>query len=183
MMTDKDIDGLVEKAKVGDKTAEEQLFSYLIVRFRTFATFRARADDKEDITMDACKVVMEKYKMREFTGEGGFKLWAQQIFRNVLNNHYRSSSVRNKVLTQEPESYSESESTSEPDHELRQTLYACIKKMIKAYPRYARIINLAYQGYETEEICEKLNIQRNNCYVMLKRGREMLKVCIETGSF
>jgi DNA-directed RNA polymerase specialized sigma24 family protein len=47
--------------------------------------------------------------------------------------------------------------------------------------RYARALNLIHKGFKVPEICRKLNVNANHFYVILKRGRSMLKVCLETG--
>jgi hypothetical protein len=68
-----------------------------------------------------------------------------------------------------------------PLSDLKRQLLVCLKKLIKINPIYARAINFVHQGYKTREICEKLNITRNNFYVILTRGRHMLDTCLKTG--
>jgi len=57
-------------------------------------------------------------------------------------------------------------------------LVECLRELIRGFPRYARVLNLVQQGYGTEEICERMTISRNNLYVLLSRGRKVLKDCI-----
>ena len=45
--------------------------------------------------------------------------------------------------------------------------------------RQARILNLVYQGYNTDEISEKLMIKPSNLYMILGRGRKMLRKCLK----
>ena len=68
-----------------------------------------------------------------------------------------------------------------PDPDLKKQLIDCFKKISDTNLRHARIINLHYQGYTTEEICIKLNIKKNNAYVLLNRARTALEQCLEKG--
>jgi DNA-directed RNA polymerase specialized sigma24 family protein len=40
---------------------------------------------------------------------------------------------------------------------------------------------MRYQGYNTEEICEKMGLSRNGIYILLSRARKMLENCLKTG--
>ena len=42
--------------------------------------------------------------------------------------------------------------------------------------------NLIQQGYKSDEICRKLRVTPNNFYVILSRGRQLMKMCLEEGS-
>ena len=176
-------DDLVERAKKGDERAESELFSQLIVRFRNFATCRIGADRADDLAMETCKIVLEKYKTVEF--RPGFDAWAHGVFKNVLRNHYRKVKGMNREVDLEAESDPRMRSSTGwdgSDHELRLTLIECLEQMRKGYSRYTRILKRVYQGHPTGEICDEFAIKPNNFYVILKRGREMLKRCLETGS-
>lgn len=71
--------------------------------------------------------------------------------------------------------------TFRPDPDLEMNLARCLRRLIQSYPRYARVLNLKYQGYSTEQICEKLRITRDNLYVLHSRARAELKGCLAKG--
>ncbi|MCP4703685.1 MAG: hypothetical protein GY865_03665, partial [candidate division Zixibacteria bacterium] len=48
--------------------------------------------------------------------------------------------------------------------------------------RHARILNLHFLGYTTEEICSRLEITKTNMYSLLSRARSMLELCLNKGS-
>jgi DNA-directed RNA polymerase specialized sigma24 family protein len=72
-------------------------------------------------------------------------------------------------------------SVSVEDQDLKLTLKECLRKILEVHPRYALVLNMIYEGYRAVEICKELSIKRNNFYVILNRGRAVLKLCLETG--
>ena len=46
------------------------------------------------------------------------------------------------------------------------------------FRHYARIVNLRYQGFTTDEVCERLSISSDQYYVYIGRGRNMLRSCL-----
>jgi DNA-directed RNA polymerase specialized sigma24 family protein len=63
----------------------------------------------------------------------------------------------------------------------RKTIIECLKKIAGPHPEYARVLWMIVDGYTSEEICHKLAIKRNTCYVWLFRGRKLLKECLKEG--
>jgi len=170
---------LLEKARNGDVKAEEALFGILIVRFTAFATRKIGEDQAEDIAQEACKIILQKYKTTSF--EVGFEAWAYGVLKNTIRNYWHRMNVREGVMTSEVPVINVRGSSSNPDHELKLTLIKCLKKIMNAHPRYAKILNLVTFGYEPIEIQQQLEITKSNYYVMIKRGRLMLNTCLETG--
>ena len=172
------IELLVKKAKTGDKQAEKQIFDYLFVRFKYLAKRNIGTDDCEDLAQEACMTVLEKYKDEKFTVS--FTAWAYGVLRMKIGNYLQAKQrMSGKRTSLNEEVLLSQDSTTEPG--LIQLLIKCIKKISKAYLRYARTLNLNYQGYSTEEICKKLDITTSNYYVTLNRGRAMLKKCLGKG--
>lgn len=174
-----DINELYQAARSGDRAAESELLETLSARFRLFAYRRVWNDeDAAELVQDALLVVVREY--RQLQVEKSFAAWAYQVMENRLLSHSRSQGTRRGVVRQSPEG--EPEGTSpDPRPELKRKLMDCLKKVARANRRYARILNLHYQGFTTEEVCGRLGLTANNCYVLLSRARTMLERCLENG--
>ncbi len=172
------INDIVNRAQTGDTEAERELFRQLTVRFRFIAKQYIDNEDAEDIVQDACVTVLDKYKQESY--ERSFAAWAYGVLRNKIGNYYRKKKSRGDLLF---EHISRNAATllKQPDYSLVSRLRACLKKIVKISPRYARVLNLAYQGYETADICQRLNINRGNYYMLLNRSRRLLRDCLERG--
>ncbi|GEM_PF-5735376 len=174
-----ELDILIAKALDGDSRAENDLFEYLYVRFTSFATLRTGVGEAHDLALEACRIVLLKYKNQTFTR--GFESWAYGVLKNVLRNYYRSSRIHNRIMVPEPEVEKITELTGRPDHDLRITLIDCLKKIKEIQPRYARALIMISKGYKAAEISSKMEINLDNFYVVLNRSRRLLKKCLETG--
>ncbi len=171
---------LIDKARNGDRSAEKDLFSYLFVRFLFIVKQRLGERDAEDIAQDACVTVLEKF--REQDGPENFEAWAYQILRNKIGNAIKKRDIERKRMTNFDEKLTGTEIQAEGSiTEFRNRLLKCLRKLIKGNKRYARAVNLVYQGFTTDEICNRMNINSNNLYVILNRGRAVLLNCLESG--
>ncbi len=178
-MTD-DLNGIIERARKGDREAEDQIFDHLFTRFRVFARRRVSPEHAEDVAQEACLTVLKKYRSESFSV--GFEAWSYGVLKNTIRNHLRGSRIREKMTVPQPDVEKGTDfSTPEEDHVLRVTLIECLKKIFRLNPRYASVLNFIQQGYSAAEISRKLKITTNNCYVILNRSRSMLKLCLETG--
>lgn len=171
------MDELVKKAKAGDKMAEKEIFDNLFVRFKYLAKRRVGENDCEDLAQEACMTVLEKYKTEKF--EINFLAWAYGILKNKIGNHFQTLKRRSSRELSLDDNLPAAAARHDPD--LTRILLQCLRKMVASFSRYARALNLAYQGFETEIICEKLGVTRNNYYVLLNRGRSLLQTCVEEG--
>jgi RNA polymerase sigma factor (sigma-70 family) len=172
---------LLERAIAGDEIAEQEIFGHLLVRFVLLAKRRVR--DKEgaqDIAQDACLTIHEKYKAESF--EVSFEAWAYGVLRMKIGNWLRKRKVRGacETLGDCPITQQRIEKC-EVNQELKRQLLACLKKVLAANPRYARALNLVHHGYKSEEVCQKLQVTKGNFYVILSRGRSMLRACLGGG--
>jgi len=170
---------LLAKALTGDKNAENQLFAYLLVRFRHFAKQYIQMTDAEDVAQEACLTILEKYKTERFSKS--FQAWAYGVLKMKIGNYFQSADSRRKKIADsqsfEPNVVDISQTAN---LDLKRKLMNCMKKINKVNPRYTRVLNLVQQGYKTDEITQMLQINRNNYYVILNRGRKMLKTCLES---
>ena len=168
---------LLEKARQGDSRAEQSLFEYLRVRFVYLAKRRIGEGDAEDIAQEACITVLEKYKSG--TQPDTFEAWAYGVLRRKIGNYLQSRAVRQRTLVNGEDIESMAGSSSrEADPTLRRQLIDCLRGMVKAHPRYARVLNMVYQGYQTDEICRRLHVTPNHLYVLLNRSRKVLDECL-----
>lgn len=170
---------LLKKALTGDKDAENQIFEILLDRFVTLAKRRVGETAAGDLAQKACLIVLEKYK----TGHprDDFEAWAYTVLRNVIGNYYQSRKTRRKFFATDDD-VSPSTVSTESDTEKVRHLRECFRVLIREHPRYARVLNLSHQGFETKEICAKLSIRPENLYNILNRGRKMLRDLLQKGS-
>jgi RNA polymerase sigma-70 factor (ECF subfamily) len=168
---------LYNLAREGDQAAEEPLFHGLSERFGLFVQHRVRSkQDAEEIVQDTLMAIARKYKKVGLITN--FTAWAYKALENNLLYYYRTKQSRAEKVKQMA---ANPEMSFTPAPELRHQLLECLKKMNRINTRYARILNLHYQGYAVKEICQKLKITENNVYIILSRARSMLKSCLEKG--
>ena len=173
---------LLTRARQGDKSAEEEIVRFLLVRFTYLAKRRVPGEEAEDIAHDACLTVLQKYMTEGPTGR--FEPWAYGILKRKIGNYYQRREVRQTVMADEMQTDTGPKSEAAESAQLMAArLRDCLRKLVRAYPRYARVLNLVYQGYDTIEICRRLEVKPNNLYVILNRGREMLGACLDRGGF
>lgn len=170
------INELYKAIKTGDGTGERELFDLLAVRFRLFAARKvSNREDAEEIVQESLLVISREYKELEI--RTSFSSWAYQVLVNRIKGYYRDKQRDSRV-----ESRPEVESGSRQiDAELESQLSDCLRKLHKRNSRYARILNLKYQGFTVDEICRKLDMTPNNLYVTLMRARAMLRKCLDKG--
>lgn len=169
---------LIARALAGDRQAERQLFERLTVRFRYIAKRYIKDDDAEDIVQDACVTIIEKYKTQQYSS--GFEAWAYGVLKMKIGNYLQKlKTVRKNIVDRQAMDSQAAAVSSHEGIELKRMLIRCLKKIYNTHPHYARVLNLAHQGYSTDEICGMLQIKPNYMYVILNRGRKMLKKCLE----
>jgi RNA polymerase sigma factor (sigma-70 family) len=172
---------LLQRARSGDISAEDKIFRHLRVRFTLLAKRRIGGVDAEDIAHEACLTVLEKYKT--LTGSVDFEAWAYTVLRNKIGNYLQSRSVRNRTMRSSGQTDTAPAGIlSAPDPDLRRRLKRSLRLLVKTNPRYARVLNLAHQGYTTAEICERLKISPNHLYVLLNRSRKLLTQYLDVES-
>lgn len=173
------INALHSNCGQGDKGAEERLFESLSVRFRFFAEQKIRDRlDAEEVCQKALTVVFEKYRAIVF--ETSFSAWAHRVLDNEILKHYRTHAYHENLFMP-MEDDGQSAAAWNPDPELKRRLLGCMKRICDVNSRYARTLNLKYQGYEAEDICRMLKITANNLYVILSRARSLLRLCLDKG--
>lgn len=173
-------DSLIEMARAGDKKAENDLFVTLRASFMLIAKHRLRDlphRTHEDIVQEACTTVLERYRTEQF--DKGFMNWAYGVLRNKIGNAYQYQD-RHPSPSSTDAMQVEAGSDS-ANHHLGMTIRRCFEKLLSSNLRYARLVNLAHQGYRTDEICKRLGLTVRNCHTLLSRSRQKLRECMEDG--
>ncbi len=150
---------------------------HLSVSFLAFAQQRICNDhDAEEIVQDVLSIIWSKYRDTVF--EKSFQAWAYQILKHKIMDYNKQRSNRRRLMAESTAVMSESSDTV-ADANLRTRLLKCLRAVGSTNNRYARILNLNYQGYSTGEICERLGMTKGNCYTLLMRARGALLHCLE----
>ena len=173
------IDSLYRAALDGDEASERELFRYLTDRFRLFAQLKTRnQQDSEDIVQNALMTIAKRYRNIDF--QVSFASWSYKVLSNKMLDYFKTQRGRERNL-QSASLESERATPQDLHPDTRQQMLDCLKKVGRANGRFARILNLHYQGYNTGEICHKLGLKRSYFYVVLSRARSMLEACLEEG--
>lgn len=169
-----DLNELQNAAKNGDRSAERKLFEYLSVRFHLIVYHRVWDEEAaKEVAQDALAVVAREYRGLEI--HTSFAGWAHQVLEYRILAYIKSKGTQDQRMTGD----SEQVAADPPDPVFKLKLSHCLKTVGRANRRYARILNLHYHGYSTEEVCERMGISVTNCYVLLSRARLMLEKCLE----
>lgn len=173
------INRLYENIKNGETAHESDLFSSLSERFHYFLQYKVTdSEDREDLVQEVLKAIAAKYLTVEL--EGKFSSWVYGVLEKQLLYYYRTRANQQKKQTAIEETGTGDESVGLDPH-LKLSLERCFKKLCGANRRYARILNLSYNGYRIDEVCRRLKMTKNNVYIVLSRGRALLKNCLKTG--
>jgi len=171
------LDDLQRAVRGGDSEAEQELFQLLSERFRLLAYQKVwNAEDAKDVAQEALAAVARE--LRTLDVHTSFAAWAQRVFENRLLAYIKTKQTQERRMGARLDCDYELRS-EEANPRLRQRLLFCFERVARVSRRYARIVNLHYQGFSTPEICRRLGISENNCYVLLFRSRTLLKSCLE----
>lgn len=172
-----DLNTLQQAAKAGSRQAEKVLFEVLSERFQVLAYQKVwNREDAREVAQEALAVVVQSLPTLDI--HTSFAAWAQRVLENRLLAYIKVKQSRQKRdggtvdPAQEPPAGPE-------DSALKRRLLSCLEEVARRNRRYARILNLHYQGFDTAEICRRLEVTENNCYVLLTRSRSLLRDCLD----
>jgi len=174
-----DINELYNNARQGDEASERRLFVLLSERFAEFAHRRVwNEQDARDVVQEALLTITREY--RSLKVETSFAAWAYKVLDNRILAYIKSKRVRDGRMAGDA---ALERMPARPDENptLRTRLLECLRKIHRRSPRHVRVLNLRYQGYTTEEICERMKISRNALYILMCRVRAMLDMCLNAG--
>ena len=175
------LNDLYNVARDGDQAAEEELFGLLTARFRLFVRQRIwDSDESEEVVQESLLTIYKEYKTITFTAS--FAAWAYKVLNNRILAQIKKGLRQSNRVQRLPEGDTVIASTLEDANPaLKRRLLDCLKKIRNTNLRYARILNLQYQGFDTEDVCRRLDVTRNNLYSLLSRARTVLETCLEEG--
>jgi len=175
-----DINALYGLAASGDEAAESQLFEYLSARFSFFVRQKLGAMvDCDEIVQNTLAAILGEY--RTVSIEKSFAAWAYKVLDNRLLAYLQERKRQQKRMESARINVGADNEGECPNPDLKLRLLSCLRKLGQANIRYARVLNLHYQGYATDEICAKLGLTTGNCYSVLSRARSLLDLCLDTG--
>lgn len=149
-------------------------------RLKQFALHRIwNPEDAKDVAQEAMLSIVQEYKQIEFTTS--FSAWAYKVLDNRILDYLKRKQLRQRKQESLTDGDELHDLRPDLDPDLRHRLLDCLRKVCDANSRYARIINLHYQGYGTVEICGRMKMTKNTLYIALHRARKMLELCLSTG--
>lgn len=168
----------------------DYLFNYTI----------SRVNDKET----AQDLVQETFlaglkSMKNFKGEASERTWLISILKRKIIDHYRKiNSKKGKAEVRmtynnnmETEGDWLEEQVADPfdktaedtieNKELGNAIHNCLSKLPEKQATVFRMKTI--EGYETEVICNELNITASNLWVIIHRARTAMAACLEDNWF
>jgi RNA polymerase sigma-70 factor (ECF subfamily) len=96
--------GLVDRARSGDRDAQQQLLLEQLPRVRRLVTrLLGGGPDVDDVVQVACVETLKS--LRRFRGDASFALWTDRVTTNVVYKHFRSNRRRRAriALVEDPD--------------------------------------------------------------------------------
>jgi RNA polymerase sigma-70 factor (TIGR02943 family) len=161
----------------------------------------ARVKDRgaaEDLVQETFLAGLQAGK--RFRGESSEKTWLFSILKHKIIDHYRKN--KSTKLTKETlsdshgaEKYFNSSGAWQihPQHwyshpgknqqfkEFLDHFYRCLAELPQRNAN--AFVYREVDGLNTKEICKRLDVSENNCWVMLYRARMLLRRCLELAGF
>lgn len=185
----KDPNHIIEPNKWIDRYSD-YLYNYTITR----------VNDKEialDIIQDTFFAGLKS--MKNFKGEASERTWLISILKRKIIDHYRKiNSKKGKAevrmsyksdldsegdwLEEQVHDYSENNAEeSLINEELGSAILNCLSKLPKKQAQVFKMKTI--QGYDTEIICNELNITASNLWVIIHRARTAMAICLKDNWF
>ena len=167
----------------------DYLFNYTI----------SRVSDKEiaqDLVQDTFLAGLKS--MKNFKGEASERTWLISILKRKIIDHYRKINS-NKGKAEVRINYNDSESEGDwleervadpfdktaedtlQNSELGDAIHNCLEKLPKKQADVFKMKTIL--GYETEVICNELNITASNLWVIIHRARTGMADCLKQNWF
>ncbi|QDO93764.1 sigma-70 family RNA polymerase sigma factor [Formosa sediminum] len=156
----------------------------------------SRVNDTEiakDIVQDTFFAGLKS--MKNFKGEASERTWLVSILKRKIIDHYRKinskkgkAEVRMSYTSQsedegewleervEDQSYKNAEDVLE-NTELSVAIYNCLDKLPEKQAQVFKMKTI--ENFDTEIICNELNITASNLWVIIHRARTSLSSCLE----
>jgi len=137
--------------------------------------------------------------MKNFEGKATERTWLISILKRKIIDHYRkTNSKKGKaevrmnfysdgdregdwIEERVPQEWNSSTDAAMESEELGDTLKDCIGKLPEKYKMVFEMKTI--QEFETEDICNELDITSSNLWVIIHRARTQLRRCMEDNWF
>ena len=114
--------------------------------------------------------------------EKSFASWAYTILDFRIKAYIKKRAVRGrKEYAGTAEDIISATPDSSVESGLKEQLLQCLRAICRRNARYARTLNFHYQGFTTEEVCDRLGVSATNLYAILSRARSLLEHCLKKG--
>lgn len=177
-MTDKKrVDELVEKAKMGNQMAFNELLNTYWKEVHGFLKKKSRDDEEaEDITIKAFAKAFDK--IDSFDSNYPFKSWLYTISSNLLIDELRKKRTETISIDKQQQEVQHivDEEPSPADILIQEQNLAQLKAYIhQLKPHYQQVINLRFfQEMSYKEMADHMNEPMNNIKVKLLRAKKLL---------
>ncbi len=155
----------------GDMKYQEMLYrQFYAYGMSITLRYTKKREEAIEVLNDSFLKVFENIK--KFDTEKSFKSWFRQITINTSIDHYRKT--KRMILTDDIDNYESEVFETDKINELE---FEDILKLLNSIPEhYAIIFNLyEIEGFDHNEIAEKLNISDSTSRANLSRAKKMLR--------
>ncbi|MGY6650099.1 sigma-70 family RNA polymerase sigma factor [Wenyingzhuangia sp. IMCC45574] len=169
----------------------DYLFNYTIARVND-------AEKAKDLVQETFFAGLKS--MKNFEGKASERTWLISILKRKIIDHYRKinsnkgkAEVRmnfyqdgenegNWIEERVPQDWSSGGADADIEtEELGGALNECIEKLPEKYRMVFEMKTI--QGFDTEDICNELDITSSNLWVIIHRARTQLRRCMEDNWF
>lgn len=169
-----ELDNLLGQARIGNEESRDVLFEFLRSRLLVLARHRV-SEGAEDIVQESLIIVHNRFS--EFGTLQGLIAFTHQVLRNKIGNIYQGRS-REQNRRVEMEDVSEAGYHTDREMEaieLEGIIRRAIDKLGEKRPYCHLILWSLFQGFEPNEISDKLEITKSKLKVQTFRCRAALK--------
>jgi RNA polymerase sigma-70 factor (ECF subfamily) len=164
----------------------DYLFNYTITRVKDRET-------AQDLVQDTFFAGLKS--MKNFKGEASERTWLVSILKRKIIDHYRKINSKKgqaevrMSFSNDPENegdwleqrvadpYDKTAEDTLENTELGSAIHNCLDKLPEKQAQVFKMKTIL--GYDTEAICNELNITASNLWVIIHRARTALAGCLE----
>jgi RNA polymerase sigma-70 factor, ECF subfamily len=194
--TDSPIAAVADAGQANDLASQLPLLRQRLLRQARFAVYDAAL--AEDLVQDTLLAVFEQASRHQ--GQASLTTWATAILKNKVADWYRSPN-RTRFVQQadEPEDTELSDGLEalydatghyveqvpkwqQPEHHMEQRqMFTILEQCAARLPRQTGRVFMMREwlGFETAEICTRLEISADNCRTTLHRARMGMRECMQ----
>jgi len=162
---------LIEECINGNRKAQKRLYEQYYKQMMAICMrYSRKVEDAEDILQEAFIKVFRK--LDQFRHDSGFYYWAKRIVINTALNYHRGKAHAQTMIDVE-----EVHDLAEEEFTLSNYHFHELLKMLQALPDGSRMVfNLyAIEGYQHQEIAEKLGISEGTSKSQYARAKRLLR--------